>query len=209
MEMKKKYELMVIISSTIADPEIKERLKGLKEQLGKEIVFEEIWGMRDFAYPIKNQRKGYYAVWNFLVDGEEIKELEENLKLYPNLVRHLIMQVPDDYKPFTLKELETEMDKLRKEKAEKRGGKKRPKKAEEKRVSKATTEKKLEEAIPEKEIRAKKEPEAAAPEKLKPTESPKMVEPAKESPQEEKKAAKGSSLDERLDAILSDKDLGL
>lgn len=190
MEMKKKYELMAIISSQITDHEIEKRLVGLRELLG-DIAYEELWGMRPFAYRIKNQEKGYYVVWNFMVEPEAIHELEKTLKLYPDLLRFLISSVPEEYSPMTLKEIEAGLEALRKQKTEKRtsGGRPMPGKA------------KPEKSEPVKKATPKAEPEAPAP-KTSPQEST-------PSATEEEKPKKTKTLDEKLKDILSDDDLGL
>ncbi|MDP3975604.1 MAG: 30S ribosomal protein S6, partial [bacterium] len=121
--MSQKYELMVIISGKISDREVEERLKGLKEALGPSLTFEEIWGLRSLAYPIKKQSKGHYAVWNFISNAEALKELEGELKHFPDLLRYLLVTVPENYTPITLAQVEAGLEKLRAEKEEKRGAK--------------------------------------------------------------------------------------
>lgn len=193
--MKKKYELMVIISAEISDADIEKRLQGLKELLG-EIVYEELWGMRPFAYKIKKQDKGYYAVWNFMKLPDEIHELEQNLQLYPDLLRFLLMHVPADYTPISLKAVEEGLEKLKKEKAEKRGGKGLSKKE-------------------SKELKEEKAPKIAAKE-LSPAPPPPAAVPvtpaepkAEEKKEEKKPEKKEKTFDEKLSDILSDDDLGL
>jgi len=248
MKMKQKYELMIIISSQITDPEIEKRVKELKSRLGDEIVYEEIWGMRDFAYPIQKQPKGYYVVWNFMMTAKEIKAFEDSLKLFPDLLRYLILQVPEEYTPMKLKDIEAGLEALRQEKAEKRGAvrtavdKRKEKEAAKKEESAATGKPaavapKTEEA-PKKEVEKKKEeapvaevpakekaeekveekaeekvekvtpPEAAPEEKV---EEPVVADEEKveATPEEKSKEKKAKTLDEKLDDILSDKDLGL
>ncbi len=179
--------MMAIIDSRATDKEIEAAASGLRKLLG-EISYEEIWGMREFAYPIKNRDKGHYIVWNFHADAETIRELEETLKLYPHLLRFLIMKVPEDYSPITLKEIEAGMDELRAEKAEKRGS---VRNAMQKRDAKAK-----EASSPAPAPAAKK----AAPEK----EADKKDADKAEAKKDDKK-----SLDQKLDDILSDSDLGL
>lgn len=177
-----KYEMMAIISATLSEEQIKKELKALKALLGDDVVYEEIWGMRDFAYPIKGQTKGYYVVWNFMLDAQTVKSMEATIKLMPNIVRYLVMKVPANYKPITLKEMEAGMEALREEKAEKRG-------------KRSTGQKRTAKKAPEK-AEAKDKSDEAAP-----------------AAKEEKKAVKEEdskkSLDEKLDDILSDADLGL
>lgn len=213
---KKKYEMMVIISSLITDEEIQQRLKGIKDLLGTEIVYEELWGFRPFAYPIKKQEKGYYAVWNFMSDTESIKELEEALKLYPDLLRYLAIKVPEEYKPIPLAEIEAGLEKLRKEKAEKRGqtktasqrrGEKEKEKEKEKSDEKPAGEiKETKKPQPE---TGEPKPQAKAATSEDSTAKKEVEETAEKKEVKEEKPEKEKTLDEKLDAILSDKDLGL
>lgn len=178
---------MAIISSQITDHEIEKRLSGLRELLG-DIGYEELWGMRPFAYRIKNQDKGYYAVWNFMAETESIHELEKTLKLYPDLLRYLITSVPEEYTPITLKEIEAGLEALKKQKADKRSSGGRP-------------------------MPGKPKPEKAEPAKKAVTktaaEPSTSKAPAEETPAEETKVKKTKTLDEKLKDILSDDDLGL
>lgn len=178
---------MVIINSRITSSETEKRLADLRELLG-EITYEELWGNRPFAYPIKGHENGYYAVWNFLFDPQGVLELERSLGLFPDLVRFLVLQVPENYTPITLKEIEAGLDQLRKEKAEKRGG---VRNAADKRKDDEKA-KKASEAP-----RAKTEEKASIEEKA----------PVEEKASEEKAPKK--SFDQKLEDILSNDDLGL
>jgi small subunit ribosomal protein S6 len=199
MEMKK-YELMVIINSRITQKEIDTRVKELKELL-RDISFEEIWGVRPFAYSIKGHEQGYYAVWNFSMDPSDIKDMEKTLQLFPDLIRYLIVQVPDQYKSITLQEIDAGLDELRKQKAEKRGS-----------VRNAQDKRKDDEKKVSSEVRRAPDAPAPAPAPT-PAPAPAPVAAAKvekTEASEGKKAEKGKkSFDEKLDDILSDDDLGL
>lgn len=187
--MKRKFELMAIISPGITDKEIEARIHELKELLGTEIVFEEHWGMRPMAYKIKLQSKGYYVVFNFMLESDLVKELEGNLRLVPEVIRTLLVQVPDDYQPITYKEVCEGLEKMMKAKTEKRfGGKplvKKPIELKEKAAARPPTQ----------ELKAAP---ALKPELPKATPSP-----------EPKKEEKKKSFDQKLEDILSDADLGL
>ena len=196
MKMKHKYELMAIISSRISDGEIDKRVKGLKELL-EEVVFEELWGMRPFAYPMKTQDKGYYAVWNFMAGAEAVQELEKTLKLYPDLLRFLLVRVPDEYQPMTLAQIDAGLELLRKQKADKRGGGARstmPKPAH--------TEAKM--AAPVAAHKPASVEAKPAPEPTTPTVEEKPVEMSKED-----KEKKSKAFHQKLEDILSNDDLGL
>jgi len=100
-----KYELMVIVNPDIGMDAIKKRLDEIRKVLSAkkgevagEIFYEDIWGLRDLAYKIKKHDKGFYAVFDFLTDPSLIKEMENTLRLEPEVLRHMIVRLPGSYK---------------------------------------------------------------------------------------------------------------
>lgn len=107
MAAESKYELMLIIDSGIGQANVDKRLEAVRKQISKhgKIFFEDVWGERDFAYPIKGMNKGYYAVLAFGFDPAEVQEMETSLRLEPEVVRHLLVKLPLKYEPKSLDEL--------------------------------------------------------------------------------------------------------
>jgi len=101
------YELMVIIDPGIGQTAIDKRLDSLRRQINKygKIFFEDIWGERDLAYNMAGNDKGYYAVFDFSFEAEQLKEFERGLTLEPEVIRHLIIRLPLKYEPRTREEL--------------------------------------------------------------------------------------------------------
>lgn len=97
----KRYELMIIINSDIGQEAIENRLDALRKLLTSpgEIFHEEIWGMKNLAFPIKKQTKGYYAVFDFVGKPERIKEMNHTLGLENEVLRHLFTVLPLSYEP--------------------------------------------------------------------------------------------------------------
>lgn len=106
-EVENKYELMVIIDSGIGQANVDKRLESIRKQISKhgKIFFEDLWGEKEFAYPIKGLNKGYYAVLAFSFDPTEVKELETSLRLEPEVVRHMMIKMPIKYEPKSLEDL--------------------------------------------------------------------------------------------------------
>lgn len=95
-----KYEIMLILSSKQTDKEIEKNLKeikGLIAENGFELVDEDLWGVREMAYSIKGNSKGYYVVYNFTGEPEGMQELAKDLHLHGGILRHLMSKVADDY----------------------------------------------------------------------------------------------------------------
>ena len=52
---------------------------------------DESMGLRDLAYPIKDQNKGYYVVLKVSMDNVAINEFNRLVRINPNVLRHLIV----------------------------------------------------------------------------------------------------------------------
>lgn len=112
-----KYELMVIIRPDLALDAITARLDEIRKLLAAkkgenagEVFFEDIWGMRDMYYRIKKHNRGFYAVFDFITDPSAIKELDANLRLEPEVLRHMIVKLPFSYQPKSFAVVEEEKE---------------------------------------------------------------------------------------------------
>lgn len=105
----KRYELMVIIAPDIGGDALNKRLNAIREIITSnngEIFLEDVWGMRGLSYPIKKQDQGFYAIFYFTLDGKVLAELDTTLRLENEVLRHLLVTLPNDYEPITMKEKE-------------------------------------------------------------------------------------------------------
>jgi ribosomal protein S6 len=93
-----KYELSFIISPVIAETdhssvnqEVLDYLKGIDAKITRELYF---MGRRKLAYPIANQKHGFYVGLEFETEEKaSIKELETKLKHNNSLLRHLVIKL--------------------------------------------------------------------------------------------------------------------
>ena len=98
----RKYELMVIFSGNLLEMDFLKELDELRKMLKestKGVSHEENWGRRDLAYRVRKQKVGYYAVFNFSAEASAITELRNTIKLNPQVLRHLILILPQDFDP--------------------------------------------------------------------------------------------------------------
>ncbi len=89
------YELMIISDGTLSEDSVTanvERFTNLIGQLGGSVDRVDHWGKREFAYEINHQREGYYTVVDFQIDGQQLPELERQLRLTDAVVRHKVVQ---------------------------------------------------------------------------------------------------------------------
>ena len=93
-----KYEVMYIINAGVADDKraaLIESLNGIITREGGKVVNVNEWGMRDFAYRIDDMTKGYYVVVNFEADNAGVKEFDRLMRINPNVVRFLIVNMDE------------------------------------------------------------------------------------------------------------------
>jgi small subunit ribosomal protein S6 len=56
----------------------------------------EEWGIRDLAYRIRKQNKGYYSLLQYAAVPGAVTELERNLKLSEEVLRHLTVRLEEE-----------------------------------------------------------------------------------------------------------------
>lgn len=96
----KKYELNIIFAPTLPEADFKRETDELRHFLKAndcKVFFEDIWGMKNLAYRIRKQDQGYYAIFYFESEPEKIIEIRTNMKLNINVLRHLLITLPDKF----------------------------------------------------------------------------------------------------------------
>lgn len=89
----KKYEIMYILRADLEEAARKEeisKLQGILEGLNGKVTDTKEWGVKDFAYPIKKQTKGYYVVIKVSAEAVALNEFDRLAKLDNNVIRHLV-----------------------------------------------------------------------------------------------------------------------
>lgn len=89
----KKYEIMYILKANLEDAqrkEVIEKLHALLTNEGAKVTNVNEWGLRDLAYPIKKEAKGYYVVIKVECEPNATKEFDRKTKINNNVLRYLI-----------------------------------------------------------------------------------------------------------------------
>ena len=90
----KKYEIMYILKSNLDDAARKaeiEKLHGILTKNGAKITNVNEWGLRDLAYPIKKEPKGYYVVIKLEADNVALGEFDRLTRFDNNVLRTLVL----------------------------------------------------------------------------------------------------------------------
>ena len=90
------YELILIISPQVEDEAVDAEINNLSKFVteGGGITSEvERWGNRKLAYPIKHFMEGNYVLARFKLRPALCKELEANLRVSEEVLRHLLVKL--------------------------------------------------------------------------------------------------------------------
>jgi small subunit ribosomal protein S6 len=94
----KKYEIMYIVRDGLDEETRKAEVAKIHAVLtnnGAEITNVNEWGVRDLAYEIKDQKKGYYVVLKASAPATAINEFDRLGKINATMLRHLIIVDPE------------------------------------------------------------------------------------------------------------------
>ena len=92
------YETIFIVRPDRGE-EVKEftdKFKKIIQDLGAEVNEVEEWGLRELAYPIRKQRKGYYVLMRHRATRGTVDELERHIKLNEGILRFLTVRLDEE-----------------------------------------------------------------------------------------------------------------
>ena len=90
------YETVFILTPVLSEDQMKEAVEKFKDILtsdGAEILYEENWGMRKFAYPIQKKSSGFYQLIEYKAEGSIIADIETDLKRDERVLRFLTVKL--------------------------------------------------------------------------------------------------------------------
>ncbi|MCD5414640.1 MAG: 30S ribosomal protein S6 [Clostridiales bacterium] len=89
-----KYELMYILNTNTDEErktQLQEKFTGIIEADGQ-VEKVDIWGQRKLAYEINKLNEGFYVLIHFESSIKVPKELDRNLKIADEVIRHMIVR---------------------------------------------------------------------------------------------------------------------
>jgi small subunit ribosomal protein S6 len=95
----RRYETLFILRQDLGEAPTKDiikRFEGIISSGGGDIIETEEWGMRELAYNIRGERRGYYVRLDYASDPPTMNEVERNLKLQDSVLRYLSVLVDDE-----------------------------------------------------------------------------------------------------------------
>ena len=95
-EQLRDYEMVLIISPEVADERFDTTIDKIGQFItenGGSISDVERWGKRRLAYPIEHFAEGNYVLTRFKLKPVLSKELEANLQISEEVLRHLLIRL--------------------------------------------------------------------------------------------------------------------
>lgn len=89
------YELMYILDCDLTDEKksaLTEKFSNLIVTLGGTISSDKKIGLKKYAYQINFKSEGYYVVVDFEINGDQIAEIERQLRITDGVVRHMVIR---------------------------------------------------------------------------------------------------------------------
>ena len=93
-----KYESVFIARQDLGASQVSSLIDSLKEVVasqGGEVVRVDNWGLKNLAYRIKKNRKGYYVLLNIVAPAKAVAEYERLVRLNEDIIRYMTVKVED------------------------------------------------------------------------------------------------------------------
>ena len=97
--MKRKYELVYVVSPDATDAQVTDlhtQVEQIAQRLGGTIEKTDNWGRRRLAYEIGPHKEGTYVLETIDGGGELMKEIDRRLKVSDLVIRHLIVRIDEE-----------------------------------------------------------------------------------------------------------------
>ena len=92
------YESVLIARQDLGASQVNSLVSDLSEVIkkeGGEVVKVDNWGLKNLAYRIKKNRKGYYVLLNIVAPAKAIFEYERLVRLNEDVIRYMTVKVEE------------------------------------------------------------------------------------------------------------------
>ena len=94
----RKFETLLLLSPELAADARETLLTNLSAILEKEqgkVVAVDHWGMRDLAYPVRKQMRGYYVRYEYVAPGTAVAEFERIIRISDGIFKFVTVKLAD------------------------------------------------------------------------------------------------------------------
>ncbi len=89
------YEMVVVANAALDDDglaALNQRIANWIAAGGGAVTNTNVWGRRQLAYAINKQTNGIYVQYDFQLAPSASRELDRNLRIDENVIRHLVVR---------------------------------------------------------------------------------------------------------------------
>ncbi len=89
------YEVTFVVRADMSKADVQkitEQLSSIVTERKGKVIKTEYWGLRQLAYKINKMSKGHYTMLGLSCDAEALKELERNIGINEDIIRHLTVR---------------------------------------------------------------------------------------------------------------------
>ncbi len=90
------YENVVIFDDTLSEENLRaaiEKVKGVMQEAGGQILKADEWGMRKLAYELNKHKKGFYVFYSLKAPSDAVRKLEEFYKIYDAVIKYMVVKL--------------------------------------------------------------------------------------------------------------------
>lgn len=94
----RRYEQVCILRPSLSEEEITRIIDTTTQLILDDegaIIFQNKWGMRKLAYPIKKESQGYYVLSDFASSPEVVAEIERKFRIDDAVLKYLTIKISD------------------------------------------------------------------------------------------------------------------
>ena len=92
------FEHVIMLRQDLSTSDVASEIKKHEEtllELNGNVVYKESWGLRNLAYPIKENKKAFYEFMNIEMPQDKIDDLNTKLNLNDKIIRYLSVKVKE------------------------------------------------------------------------------------------------------------------
>jgi small subunit ribosomal protein S6 len=90
------YETTLVFRQEISSADAEKLADSLiapVKEMGGSIIKRENWGLRNLAYKIQKNKKGYYVHFGYEAGADAVSELNRKLRITEDVIRNLTIRV--------------------------------------------------------------------------------------------------------------------
>lgn len=94
----RKFETLLLLSPELAADAreaLLTTLSGVVEREQGSMITADHWGMRDLAYPVRKQMRGYYVRLEYTAPGATVAELERIIRISDDIFKFVTVKLAD------------------------------------------------------------------------------------------------------------------